>query len=214
MNPIISFVGHSNSGKTTLIEQIVRILNRKGCRVGVLKHTHEAIKADRRGTDTDRFRQAGARVSAICDDTRLVRFEKAQDQSAKTIVRALAGELDLLIIEGYKKEHFPKVLFSDVLSGADLKGIIATVGRSKPASAKIKHFAPSKVGEIAKWLERDIIIPARERRRVRIEIDGRELPINDFVADIVGRTIFGMLGTLKDGRGRKINVSIDFGDKM
>ena len=67
MQPIISFVGHSNSGKTTLIEQIVRILSRKGYRVGVLKHTHGAIKADKRETDTDRFRLAGAGISSISD---------------------------------------------------------------------------------------------------------------------------------------------------
>ena len=59
MLPIISFVGYSHTGKTTLIENIVRILSRKGYRIGVLKHTHGAIKADRRGTDTDRFRQIG-----------------------------------------------------------------------------------------------------------------------------------------------------------
>jgi hypothetical protein len=120
----------------------------------------------------------------------------------------------LLIIEGYKKEKFPKVLVSDDLFIPDLKGIIAIVGRNKPASAKPRHFSPSKVGEIANWLESDIIIPARGRRRVMIEIDGRELPIKGFVSEMVGHTIIGMLGTLKRGRGRKINVSIDFGDRM
>ncbi|MDP2807803.1 MAG: molybdopterin-guanine dinucleotide biosynthesis protein B, partial [bacterium] len=104
MNPIISFVGHSNSGKTTLIEKIVRNLSRKGYRVGVLKHTHGAIKADRRGTDTDRFRLAGARISSITDDKLLARFEKAAGKSPKDIVLALSKELDLLIVEGYKKE--------------------------------------------------------------------------------------------------------------
>ncbi len=214
MLPIISFVGYSHTGKTTLIENIVRILSRKGYRVGVLKHTHGAIKADKRGTDTDRFRQAGAMVSAICDDNWLVRLESARGRNPNNIARTLAGEMDLLIIEGYKKEKFPKVLISDDLLVANLKGIIAMVGRDKPVSAPIRHFFPSKVAEIAKWLEIDIIIPARERRRVMIEIDGRELPIKDFVSEMVGRTIIGMLGTLKGGRGRKINVSIDFGDEM
>jgi len=131
MQPIISFVGHSNSGKTTLIEQIVRILSRKGYRVGVLKHTHGAIKADKKGTDTDRFRLAGAGISSICDDKMLVRFEKAQGHSPKAIVQALSKELDLLIIEGYKKEHYPKVLFSDELSVAVSKGRHCHRGQEK-----------------------------------------------------------------------------------
>ena len=214
MQPIISFVGHSNSGKTTLIEQIVRILSRKGYRVGVLKHTHGAIKADKRGTDTDRFRLAGAGISSITDDKLLVRFEKATGLSAKAIVQTLTKELDLLIIEGYKKEHFPKVFFSDELSDVNLKGIIATVGRNKPATGKVRHFQPSKISEIAKWLERDIIIPGKKSRRVIIEVDGKRLPLNDFVADIIKETIRGALGTLKGGRGRKIDISIDFDRKI
>jgi len=214
MQPIISFIGHSNSGKTTLIEQIVRNLARKGYKVGVLKHTHGAIKADKRGTDTDRFRLAGARISSICDDKLLVRFEKASGLSTKAIVQDLTKELDLLIIEGYKKEHFPKVLFSDQLADADLKGIIATVGKKKPASGKVRHFQSSKTSEIVQWLERDIIIPGRKSRQVVIEVDDKRLPLNDFVADIIKETIRGALGTLKGGRGRKIDISIDFGRKI
>jgi len=214
MNPIISVVGHSNSGKTTIIEQIVRILSRKGYRVGVLKHTHGAIKADKMGTDTDRFRLAGAGISSICDDKMLVRFEKAQGHSPKAIVQALSKELDLLIIEGYKKEHYPKVLFSDELSVADLKGVIATVGKKKISSGKVRHFQPSKIAEIIKWLERDIIIPGRKSRQVVIEVDGKRLPLKDFVADIIKETIRGALGTLKGGKGRKVDISIDFGRKI
>ncbi|MRR09397.1 molybdopterin-guanine dinucleotide biosynthesis protein B, partial [bacterium] len=60
MLPIISIVGPSDSGKTTLVVELVHALQRRGYRVGVLKHTHAAIKLDRAGTDTDRFRRAGA----------------------------------------------------------------------------------------------------------------------------------------------------------
>jgi molybdopterin-guanine dinucleotide biosynthesis protein B len=214
MNPIISFVGHSDSGKTTLIESIVRILSRKGYRVGVLKHTHGAIKADKHGTDTDKFRLAGAALSSICDDKLLVRFEKAQGHKPQAIVYELAKGLDLLIIEGYKKEHFPKVLFSDQLPDVNLKGIIATVGKKAPQPSKVRHFQPSKASDIARWLERDIIIPAQKSRRVVIEVDGKRLPLNEFVSDIIKETIRGALGTLKGGKGRKIDISIDFGRKM
>jgi molybdopterin-guanine dinucleotide biosynthesis protein B len=214
MKNIISFVGHSNSGKTTLIEQIVSNLARQGYKVGVLKHTHGAIKADKKGTDTDRFRLAGASISSICDDKLLVSFEKASGLSSRAVVQALSKDLDLLIVEGYKKERFPKVLFSDELSGVDLKGIIATVGMKKSTTSNVRHFPPSKVSEIAKWLEQGIIIPGRRKRRVAIEIDGQDIPVKDFVAEMVSQTIRGMLGTLKGGRGRKINVSIDFGDKI
>jgi molybdopterin-guanine dinucleotide biosynthesis protein B len=214
MQPIISFIGHSDSGKTTLIEKLVRALNRKGYKVGVLKHTHGTIKGDKPGTDTDRFRLAGAALSSICDDRLLVRFENAKGHNPQNIVRELAKGLELLIIEGYKKEHLPKVLFSDQLTGASLKGIIATVGKKAPKSTKVRHFTPSQVPEIAKWLERDIILPGRKSRRIVIEVDGKRLSLNDFVSDIIQETIRGALGTLKGGKGRKIDISIDFGRKM
>jgi hypothetical protein len=45
-------------------------------------------------------------------------------------------------------------------------------------------------------------------------VDGKRLPLNDFVSDIIKETIRGALGTLKGGKGRKIDISIDFGSKM
>ncbi|MBI4726502.1 molybdopterin-guanine dinucleotide biosynthesis protein B [candidate division TA06 bacterium] len=214
MQPIISFVGHSNSGKTTLIKKIVRILNRKGYRVGVLKHTHGAIKADRRGTDTDRFRLAGAKISSISDDKLLVRFENVKGLIPKMVVSALSSELDLLIIEGYKKESFPKVLFSDELSSVSLKGIIATVGPKNPSDSKVRHFKPSMPNEIARWLEQTFILPARKKRSLQIFIDGKPLPMNPFVRQMIRETLAGMLKSLKGGRGRKAQILIDFGAKM
>jgi molybdopterin-guanine dinucleotide biosynthesis protein B len=214
VNPIISFVGHSNSGKTTLIEQIVRILSRKGYRVGVLKHTHGAIKADQRGTDTDRFRLAGAGISSITDDKMLVRFEKAAGKSPKDIVLALSKELDLLIVEGYKKEYFPKALFSDELSSVNLKGIIATIGKKTPPDGNVRHFNPSKPNDIARWLEQTFILPARQDRVIQIFIDGKSLPMKPFVRQMIKETLAGMLKSLKGGRGRKTQILIDFSSKM
>jgi len=214
MQSIISFVGHSNSGKTTLIEQIVRILSRKGYRVGVLKHTHGAIKADKRGTDTDRFRLAGAGISSITDDKLLVRFEDAKKLTPKMIVGALGRELDLLIIEGYKKESFPKALFSDELSAVDLKGIIATIGKKTPPDGKVRHFSPLKQNEIARWLEQTFILPARQDRALQVFIDGKPLPMKPFVRQMIRGALTGMLKSLKGGRGRKTQILIDFSSKM
>ncbi|MDO9068558.1 MAG: molybdopterin-guanine dinucleotide biosynthesis protein B [Deltaproteobacteria bacterium] len=214
MQPIISFVGHSNSGKTTLIEQIVRILSRKGYKVGVLKHTHGAIKADRRGTDTDKFRLAGAGISSITDDKLLVRFEDAKKLTPKMIVGALGRELDLLIVEGYKKESFPKVLFSDELKAVNLRGIIATIGRKAPPEGKVRHFSPAKPNEISRWLEQTIILPARMDRALQVLIDGKPLPMNPFVRKMIRETLAGMLKSLKGGRGRKTQILIDFSSKM
>ena len=57
--PIISIVGKSNSGKTTLIEKIIPELKKRGCKVGTIKHDVHGFEIDYEGKDTYRHFQAG-----------------------------------------------------------------------------------------------------------------------------------------------------------
>ncbi len=59
MIPIVSFVGKSNSDKTTLLEKVVRELKLRGYRVAVIKHTHHELDIDQSGKDSWRLAQAG-----------------------------------------------------------------------------------------------------------------------------------------------------------
>ena len=220
MLPIISIVGPSDSGKTTLVEKLVRLLSRKGYAIGVLKHTHARIKFDRAGTDTDRFRKAGAKLSAISDDEMLARLSNVSGVSPRDLITALAKDVDLLIVEGYKREALPKLLLTDHLSEVDFKGIVATYGnkgkrgngeRGKGnGSPNIPHFKTHQVAKIAQWLERMFIKPGRKTGAVRVSIDGRDLPMKPFVARMVMETNRGILKSLKGGRGRLVEIRIDF----
>ncbi len=212
MLPIISIVGPSDSGKTTLVEKLVKSLVRKGHRIGVLKHTHAAIKFDRAGTDTDRFRKAGATMSAITDDAILARFSRVSGAAPRGLIASLARDVDLLIVEGYKQEALPKLLFTDHLDHVDFKGIVATYG--KTGNGKIPHFKSHEVGKIALWLEKTFILPGRKAGAVRVLVDGRALPMKPFVADIVRQTNRGLLQSLKGGKGRRIEIIIDFSRKI
>ena len=60
MPPVISIVGKSESGKTTLIERLIPELKRRGYRIGIVKHAHRGFDMDRKGKDSYRHRQAGA----------------------------------------------------------------------------------------------------------------------------------------------------------
>ena len=221
MLPIISIVGPSDSGKTTLIEKLVKALVRKGHRIGVLKHTHAAIKFDRAGTDTDRFRRAGAALSAITDDATLARFSKVSGTPPRGLIASLAKDVDLLIVEGYKQEALPKLLLTDHLREVDFKGIVVTYGKRVNGekgmgngNTKIPHFKPSEAGKMALWLERTFIVPGKRAGAVRVLVDGRDLPMKPFVADIVRQTNRGLLQSLKGGKGRHIQILIDFGQKI
>jgi molybdopterin-guanine dinucleotide biosynthesis protein B len=212
MLSIISIVGPSDSGKTTLVEKLVRALSRKGFRIGVLKHTHAKIKFDRAGTDTDRFRKAGAMLSAISDDAMLARFSNVSGTPPRELIAELAREVDLLIVEGYKREALSKLLLTDHLREVDFKGIVATFGKGKRGMGNVKtpHFKPHEVGKIARWLERTFIVPGQKAAAVRVLVDGRDLPMKPFVAAMVREANRGLLKSLKGTQGRQIQISIDF----
>ncbi|MDI6739723.1 MAG: molybdopterin-guanine dinucleotide biosynthesis protein B [Candidatus Edwardsbacteria bacterium] len=222
MLPIISIVGPSDSGKTTLIEKLVRALSRKGRRIGVLKHTHAKIRVDQSGTDTDRFRRAGAALSAITDDTLLASFREISRTLPKTIINSFANELDLLIVEGYKKEALPKILFVDHLivrqrslqEEIDFKGIAATYGTKEIGNGKLPHFRPSEISKLTSWIERTFIQPRKRSGTARVVIDGRELPLKPFAAKMIKETNRGLLKSLKCARGRQAEIFIDFGGKI
>lgn len=213
MRNVVSFVGNSDSGKTRLIEKLAFAMQKRGYRVGVLKHTHARIKVDKQGTDTDRFRKSGAAVSAISDDRTLVRFENAADPM--TLIASLADDVDILLVEGYKKLPLPKVLLSDFLPRTGLKGVVATYGSNllKDNGITPKHFSQKQIGALTGWLIRTFIGPGKGPR-VRLSVDGREIGIKDYVAETVAGVVAGLVRPLRGGRGRKVVVSIDFGGKI
>ena len=106
--PIVSIVGRSNSGKTTLIEKLIPELKRRGYRIGTIKHTHHAPDIDRPGKDTSRHSAAGADTVMLASSGRVAMIKQTDAEG----IDALAGyfnDVDLLMTEGYKREPKPKI---------------------------------------------------------------------------------------------------------
>ncbi|HUV54542.1 MAG TPA: molybdopterin-guanine dinucleotide biosynthesis protein B [Candidatus Krumholzibacteriaceae bacterium] len=96
----VAVVGFKDSGKTRVVEALVGELTRRGYRVGTLKHTAENIEFDTPGKDTARHREAGAVATAILRQDAAAFFIDGHVPISDA-ARAL-GELDILIIEGFK----------------------------------------------------------------------------------------------------------------
>ena len=112
--PAVGFVGSSGSGKTTLIERLVPILSTRGLRVGVLKHAQRDFDVDRPGKDSYRVREAGAREVLVASQRRwaLLGEESEPDSEpslARTLGRFTPGEIDLVLVEGFAHERYPKI---------------------------------------------------------------------------------------------------------
>lgn len=109
MVPIVSFVGWSGIGKTTLLEKLIPELVRRGYRVATAKHVHH-FSIDHEGKDTWRHRRAGAACTIMSSPDQLVMIrDMDHDASLDEIRDAYAGDVDIIITEGYKQERAPKI---------------------------------------------------------------------------------------------------------
>ena len=111
--PIIGFVAASGTGKTTLLTKLIPILNRNGVRVGLIKHSHHDFEIDKPEKDSYRLRKAGANPVMLVSRYRRAIITEL-DPDAEPVLDAQLklfdqSELDLILVEGFKEEKFPKI---------------------------------------------------------------------------------------------------------
>ncbi|MCP4545197.1 MAG: molybdopterin-guanine dinucleotide biosynthesis protein B [bacterium] len=142
--PIVSIVGKSDSGKTTLIEKLIPLLKGKGYRVATIKHDAHSFDIDHEGKDSWRHREAGADAVLISSPARvfLTRNESESLDLAGLCARYPLDEYDLVITEGFKRDRARKIEVhrcersSELLYDGEDESIIAVVSdRSWPEVA-------------------------------------------------------------------------------
>ena len=109
--PLFGVVGWKNSGKTTLMVGLVSALTRRRYAVSVIKHAHASFEIDHPGRDSFRLREAGAHEVALSSPLRFALMRELRDAPEMAFEEVLdcAGPADLILIEGYKREAFPKI---------------------------------------------------------------------------------------------------------
>jgi molybdopterin-guanine dinucleotide biosynthesis protein B len=114
MPKFLALSGYHNSGKTTVGTYIVAKLSEKGYKVGVIKSTKETTEeTDKPGSDTFKYRKAGARLVALFQRDRMTLFiedmPKGKDE-VFTLFERLFFDYDLVILEGFKEwKGVPKI---------------------------------------------------------------------------------------------------------
>jgi molybdopterin-guanine dinucleotide biosynthesis adapter protein len=108
MPPVITIVGHSNSGKTTLIEKLIPELKRRGYRVGTIKHTHHGFSMDQKGKDTYRHRDAGADAVLAASPGQIAIVKSIAEFSIDSLLPYFQ-DMDIVLVEGFKQEKKPKI---------------------------------------------------------------------------------------------------------
>jgi molybdopterin-guanine dinucleotide biosynthesis protein B len=151
----IGVVGYSNSGKTELICRLLPLLTARGLKVAVLKHSHhpDLDRVDQ-GKDTWRYRQAGAYAVALAAPG-LVQVSRSfsGEPSLQQALAMLAGQVDLIVVEGYKTGPLPKVavLGLEDREAPDYPNLLALVS-DKQVSSSLPIFERNQVDELAAWL--------------------------------------------------------------
>lgn len=107
---VYGVIGWKNSGKTSLMERLVADITGRGFSVSTVKHVHHAVDLDQPGKDTFRHRAAGARevVLASADRFALMVEHRGPEPELPAILARLAP-VDLVLVEGYKRDAHPKV---------------------------------------------------------------------------------------------------------
>ena len=108
---IIGLAGWSGAGKTTLLAKLIPALVARGLRVSTVKHAHHGFDVDQPGKDSHTHRMAGATEVLIASERRFALVHELRDEAEPRLADLLAklSAVDLVIIEGYKREPHPKL---------------------------------------------------------------------------------------------------------
>ncbi len=160
MSRRIHIVGRKNSGKTTLIAELVSHLTDLGYRVGTIKHTHHHHELDTPGKDSFRHREAGAAVVGIMAPQVTAVFQPASEPNMNvdrySAIMPMFDQCDLLLVEGDFQTEAPKI---EVWRTATHKQPMAMHGCSvlaivtdDPINIRVPRRSRSDVARLARWV--------------------------------------------------------------
>lgn len=164
--PLVLFVGKKNSGKTTFLEKLVRMLTSAGASVAYIKHDVHGFQMDREGTDTQRLAQAGARRVLISSPAELALLEKVEQEAALDRLRQLAGrEVDIVIGEGFKSAKADKIELSrrdrSMTLACPEEELMAVISDRPDAARNVPVFGLDDVAGVAAFLQRHYALGLR-----------------------------------------------------
>ena len=102
--PLVCVVGRSKSGKTTLLEKLIRELKNRGYRIGTIKHhSHPGIEMDKPGKDTWRHARAGSDHVVIAAPDQVASIRRVEREPTLSEIAATITDVDIILAEGYKR---------------------------------------------------------------------------------------------------------------
>lgn len=191
---IFGFYGRSNTGKTTLIVKIIEKLTNEGYKVATIKKTDKKIDIDKKGKDTWRHGQAGARL-VVLSSSHETDFIVKENMEIDDIIQNISemGCYDAIIVEGARDSSIPKIRLGDIEERDN------TIG-----------YYQNNFEEIFKLIKKEIDKKTVfDNQDISVRVNKKVVPLSEFPADIVKNGILGMLKSLK-GVDKIDEVEISF----
>ncbi len=210
---IISIIGTKDTGKTTLVTRVVEKLSQKGYSVGTMKFSH--VHFDLADKDTGKHRQAGAKIVVGTGKETFILFDNPLD--VENIITTIESyvELDFLVIEGFKSSKFAKISVSSLkddytIHQVDVKalndekmdemveiiekrsyGLLQDLNCKKCGFESCADFSRAKVQGQAPEVH-----CKSQFKKALLEVNGKRIPLNPFVQNIIAKTVTGMVDSL------------------
>ncbi|MCH2094838.1 MAG: molybdopterin-guanine dinucleotide biosynthesis protein B [Rhodobacteraceae bacterium] len=108
---VYGVTGWKNAGKTGLMERLVTEITGRGITVSTVKHAHHTFDVDHPGKDSHRHRLAGANEVLLASRNRFALMHELRGQDEPTLEELLTklAPVDLVLVEGYKRDRHPKI---------------------------------------------------------------------------------------------------------
>ncbi|MFA4910517.1 MAG: molybdopterin-guanine dinucleotide biosynthesis protein B [Desulfobacteria bacterium] len=202
MIPIVSIVGKSDSGKTTLIEKIIPELNRRGYKVATVKHDVHGFDIDREGKDSWRHKRAGAHTTIVSSPQKIAIVRDVErDLPLDELRGRFIRDVDIIITEGYKNDKHPKIEVYRKDTHEELlcskKDILIAVVSDKAFDVGVPCVDIDDVKGTVNIIE-DRFLKKKTKSSIILRVNGESITLKPFIKDMMIRSITGMISALKD----------------
>lgn len=198
MPPIISIIGISNSGKTTLMEKLIRELKSRNYRIATVKHTAEEATLDTPGKDTWRHLQAGSEVAVLASESGIVMMKTVTLENTLDEIAWLFGEdYDIILAEGFKQGNAPKIEVHRKEIGPPLKDIkeLIAIATDEPLETETHQFSLVDIKGLVDFIEEGFI--KSQGDRLSLYVNDTRIHLSKFPREIVTNILLAMAGSLK-----------------
>ncbi|MCF0120259.1 MAG: cyclic pyranopterin monophosphate synthase MoaC [Oscillospiraceae bacterium] len=152
--PVFAFAAYSGTGKTTVLEKLVRVLKSRGLRVAVIKHDGHSFEIDHEGKDSYRFAHAGADITMISSREKTAYIEQ-RELSLDTLINTVR-DVDVILVEGYKNEGLRQIGIARRATGkgftAEVSRFMAVITDLDDIGADIPRFALDDIEGVADFI--------------------------------------------------------------